>query len=241
MIARCRAKMTIIQMTENNVGGSNLLSQRGLKGNIIVFPQDVSCIAHTLPPSLSELAAPVCIIFVGSCKPSDKWLLEKAKPLTIRPQKVRRALEWLKANNNLYREVVIDFGALDSLPPSSQLPVTIHRYEGVDEMSSLSSGYDRSRNPISEPVLPEDDLVFEKTCVPEAVDLSSPSALRTAAANHLKKGGQYIQVPHRDTPRGEFKDPTLIPMIYPTLFPYGLGGFEHQRRSVPLSFEKQIQ
>ncbi|THU77286.1 hypothetical protein K435DRAFT_558194, partial [Dendrothele bispora CBS 962.96] len=68
--------------------------QRGMKGNIIVFPQQRSTIASVLPPSLEELAAPIGIIFVGP--PSPEWLRTKAAPLAIRPGKVRKALEWLK-------------------------------------------------------------------------------------------------------------------------------------------------
>ncbi|KAF9057089.1 hypothetical protein BJ165DRAFT_1304485, partial [Panaeolus papilionaceus] len=241
MISRCRAKMTIIQMTECDVGQGGFLSQKGLKGNVILFPQDVTPVAQTLPPSLNELSAPVCIIFVGSHKPSDDWLLHKAKPLTIRPYVVRRALEWLKINNELYRHVTIDHDMLDALPPCSHLTVPIHRYGGIENMSSLSSRYDTYHDQRSNAVFPEEDLVFEKTCVPEAVDVTSPSALRAAAAEHLKNGGHYLQIPHRDSPCNEFKDPTLMPMAYPTLFPYGIGGFEHQSRSVPLSFERQVQ
>ncbi|KAF9039929.1 hypothetical protein BJ165DRAFT_1317988, partial [Panaeolus papilionaceus] len=241
MIAHCRAKMTVIQLTESRVGCTNLLSQKGLKGNVVIFPQDVSSVARTLPPSLDDLIAPMCIIFVGSSKPSNSWLLTKAKPLTIRPQVVTKALEWLKINNILYNDVDIDYDLLRSLPPESRLNVPIHRYEGVESIDSLTARYDNTSEEAQASSVSEEEVVFERVCVPDAIDVSSPDALRAAAATHLKEGGSYVQVPHGPSPCNEFKDPDLLPMVYPTLFPYGLGGFEHQARSVRLSMEWQIQ
>jgi len=40
-----------------------------------------------------------------------------------------------------------------------------------------------------------------------------------------KKGG-YLKLPHDPTPENEFVNPKFFPKIYPTLFPFGLRGFE---------------
>jgi len=51
------------------------------------------------------------------------------------------------------------------------------------------------------------------------------------------KGGGFLQIPHGDKPANEFYSPDLLPMTYPTLFPYGLGGFEDAKRINALSFK----
>ncbi|KAJ3897115.1 hypothetical protein F5879DRAFT_788651, partial [Lentinula edodes] len=73
MISRCRAKSWIIQLKEADEI-ANKTTQRGLKGNIIVYPQKPTALAKILPPSLDELTAPICVIFVGSSRPSEEWL-----------------------------------------------------------------------------------------------------------------------------------------------------------------------
>ncbi|KAG2337333.1 hypothetical protein BDR05DRAFT_836378, partial [Suillus weaverae] len=39
----------------------------------------------------------------------------------------------------------------------------------------------------------------------------------------------------------EYKNPDLLPGMFPTLFPCGIGCFEDQQRSTPLSFEQQAR
>lgn len=55
------------------------------------------------------------------------------------------------------------------------------------------------------------------------------------------KSGGFVQIPHSDTPANEFYNPDLLPLTYPTLFPYGLGGFEDSQRAAPLSFKHQLK
>ena len=99
MIARCRAKCWIVQLKEENPSIMMPDSQQGVKGHIIIYPQRPSEVATLLPPNLSDIITPVCVLFVGSTPPTAEWLQEKAKPLCVRHEKVCTALTWLKANN----------------------------------------------------------------------------------------------------------------------------------------------
>jgi hypothetical protein len=57
-----------------------------------------------------------------------------------------------------------------------------------------------------------------------------------------KKGGGYIQIPHDREPANEFKqDGNLLPMIYPTLFPYGIGGPEDVKRPAVVSLKRHVK
>ncbi|KAF6755639.1 hypothetical protein DFP72DRAFT_811348, partial [Ephemerocybe angulata] len=44
---------------------------------------------------------------------------------------------------------------------------------------------------------------------------------------------------HGKDPISEYNNPDLVPGMYPTLFPFGIGGFEDKSRPTTLSFEKQ--
>ncbi|KAF9034899.1 hypothetical protein BJ165DRAFT_1306808, partial [Panaeolus papilionaceus] len=122
MIARCRSKTTVIQLTEYDNANSMCTAQKGIRGNIIIFPQDPSDVARVLPPSLESVASPICVIFIGSSKPTKEWLLTRARPLIVRPERIRAALSWLKNNNVLYHDIEIDFNLLNSMPAESPLP-----------------------------------------------------------------------------------------------------------------------
>ncbi|KAJ7023288.1 hypothetical protein C8F04DRAFT_902044, partial [Mycena alexandri] len=122
MVALCRAKCWIIQLREDDSDGNVPFAQRGVRGHIIVYPQRPSAIAKTLPPSLSDVTTPICIVFVGSKPPTAEWLKDKAKPLTVRKEHVMDALAWLKIHNHLYRDVIIDNSELEKLPAEAILP-----------------------------------------------------------------------------------------------------------------------
>ena len=83
MIAHCHSKCWIVQLKEENSDLVVPTTQRGLKGHIIVYPQRPDAIITSLPPTIEEITAPICVVFVGSSLPSTEWLQEKAKPLTV--------------------------------------------------------------------------------------------------------------------------------------------------------------
>lgn len=94
MIARRRAKCWIIHLNDVGAGvhtsdrgashGARLpTTQRGMKGHIIVYPSNPQNIGSVLPPSMEDTVTPMCVVFVGSTRPSPEWLSTKAKPLII--------------------------------------------------------------------------------------------------------------------------------------------------------------
>ena len=105
MIARCCSKCWIIQLREENQDLVLPTTQRGIKGHIIIYPQQPSEIAQILPPSVNEITSPVCVLFVGSSPPTPEWLRSHAKPLAINAGRVRAALQWLKTHNHLYKDI----------------------------------------------------------------------------------------------------------------------------------------
>ncbi|KAJ6516885.1 hypothetical protein C8R47DRAFT_960843 [Mycena vitilis] len=126
MIALCRSKCWIVQLRDEDGSESSIpTGQRGVRGHIIIYPQKPSALAQSLPPPMSDVLTPLCVIFVGAKAPTPEWLKENASPLIVRKEKVQHALTWLKAHNHLYADIPIDYATLASLPDRDILPFHI--------------------------------------------------------------------------------------------------------------------
>ncbi|KAG2346971.1 hypothetical protein BDR05DRAFT_877204, partial [Suillus weaverae] len=78
---------------------------------------------------------------------------------------------------------------------------------------------------------PESDKISGRTFTAAALrNLYSRSTLQPDLVVH--HGSQAIN---------EYNNPDLIPGMYPTLFPSGIGGFEDKTRPTALSFQQQVQ
>jgi hypothetical protein len=251
MIAKCRAKCWIMQLKEEGSDSrSSPNAQRSIKGHVIIYPQRPSAISEILPPPLDEVSTPICVVFVGSSPPTDEWLRTKAKPLTVRREKVRNALIWLKAHNPLYKDITINNDLLNNLPDDYMLPVHIEHVLPNTARDSLTSRYDNLQPPFHKSHSNSDvdensterSVPFQNVVITD-VDGSAPAnELRAAAIRHIKKkGGGYIEINHDPVPINEFFNPEMFPMIYPTLFPYGIGGFENCNRSARVSLKRHTK
>ena len=133
MIALCQAKCCIVHLKADGKEYASHSVQRGVKGNLIIYPQQPSEIAKKLPPSIEDITSPICVLFVGAHPPSEEWLRDKAKPLAVRGNKVRQALLWLKRHNSLYKDVEIDEDVLLRLDSDPVLPFVKHLFSLHDK------------------------------------------------------------------------------------------------------------
>ncbi|KAJ7475562.1 hypothetical protein B0H11DRAFT_1643933, partial [Mycena galericulata] len=244
MIARCRSKCWIIQLREENQDLVLASTQRGIKGHIIIYPQQPSRIAEILPPSVEEITSPVCVLFVGSSPPTPEWLRDHAKPLAVNANRVRVALQWLKTHNHLYKDIQINEECLRQLEENPVLPFSIEHIQPNAANEASTARYDSTPAPSGDDSANRsDDIPFQNVVITDVEGHASSNELRAAAFRHVKKkGGGYIEVPHDRDAENEFrKDSLLFPMIYPTLFPYGIGGPEDARRQVPVLLERHVK
>ncbi|KAF8067828.1 hypothetical protein FPV67DRAFT_1415593, partial [Lyophyllum atratum] len=239
LIALCRTKSWIVHLQEGK--GKK---QRGINGHIIVFPQDPSIVADILPPAIEEITAYMCIMFVGSVPPTDEWLKENAKPLLVRAHKVRRALVFLKDHNHLYSHITINENVLRQLPENGVLPHHVELVSSSTNQESLVSGYEPD---ISEPSDTAENSTADHTALHSVLisDLEghvSSAQMKAAAMRHIKhKGGSYLQMYRGSEAVNSFNNPNMFPMMYPTLYPFGIGGFDDSKRQVPISTKKHIK
>ena len=246
LVARCRAKMCIVKLQDHRDDIELPTVQRGIKGHIIVFPQHPEMISNIMPPTIDDVVTPICVLFCASTPPTSKWLKENARPLVVRREVVLKALQWLCTHNHLYKNVTIDADRVSMLPEEDVLRYNIEHVPVSTAARTLVSRYDNPDNEhLSQnttPELPRDSPVqFESVTITD-VDANAPSyQLKAAALRHAKRGGSFIQVPHDEEPLNEFFNPSMFPMIYPSLFPYGTGGFEDRRRVVPIGLENHVK
>ena len=239
MIAQARAKSWIVKLQEQDADSASATAQRGLKGHTIIYPQQPEKLATVLPPPIGETLTYICVIFVGSSTLTKTWLREKAKPLVVRREKVRNALVWLKKNNPLYKDIEINEANLEALPKDDVLPYHIEHVENNDAQEALVSRYDNSEGPQYETTT---ESCFESVVVAD-VDAHSPvNQLRAAAVRHVKtKGKSFVRVGHGANPVNEFFNVELFPKLYPTLYPYGCGGFEDRARKKQISMKEHVK
>ena len=245
IVARCRAKMCVVKLQDHRDDVELPTAQRGVKGHVIVFPQHPESVPNVMPAALNDIITPICVIFCGSTKPSLQWLKEKARPLVVRREAVLKALQWLCANNLLYRNVVIDEGKISALPEEDVLNYNIEHVPLSVTSCALVSRYDAPTDSTvtsDAPQPPLDEQVQFESVVITDVEAHAPSyQLKAAALRHAKQGGSFVEIPHDPNPANEFFNPSMFPMLYPTLFPYGTGGFEDRRRAIPIGLENHVK
>ncbi|KAI0657855.1 hypothetical protein C8Q70DRAFT_1046102 [Cubamyces menziesii] len=237
--------------------------QRRLLGHIIIFPQRPERIETVMPVPLEDIITPICVIFVGSKPPTIEWLKEYAYPLIVRREKILNALQWLKANNVLYKDIIIDNDRIAALPENGILPVHVEHVNSTAADDVLTSRYDgdspeETRSDSDSSQLDEEsgsdenvyarhnncleDVEFSKVVITNVDGRLPSNEWRAAAVRHIKeKGGGFVEIPHGSRPVNEFCNPELFPMLYPRLFPYGIGGCEDSNRLRPLSFKRHLK
>ncbi|KAF8237218.1 hypothetical protein L208DRAFT_1248997 [Tricholoma matsutake] len=225
MIALCCAKCWIVQLSEQASDITFPQNQWGFHGNIIVYPQQSQKITSMLPPSIEEVVSPICVIFVGSSPPSAEWLCDNAKPLAVHADK---------------SDIEIDHNVLNSLLENGILPFHIEHVLPNVNGDVLTSCYDatQSAHQNQSPLPPDAQITFQKLLISDMDGHASSNELRAAALRHVqKKKGGFLKLPHDPIPENEFVNPKLFPKIYPTLFPFGIGGFEDQTQKQPISLK----
>lgn len=180
IISRCRAKLCIVKLQDHNDDVDLPTVQRGMKGHIIVFPQHPENLPNVMPPPISDIISPICVLFCGSTAPTPQWLKEKARPLVVHREVVMKALYWLCTHNPLYHDVIIDASHISMLPDDGALDYHIKQVEVSVAASALVSRYDSSDNRLTG-CPPDVPVQFESVLITD-VDANAPSHQLKAAA-----------------------------------------------------------
>jgi hypothetical protein len=186
---------------------------------VILFENPTPKIYQRLPPPIDELDEVLAFIFTGPCHPSPEDL--ERTPLLVCRQKVTDALEWLKLNHSDYFDLDISYNNLNTYPEKGIPVVVTYRNASSNKEPEATSAFDNE----------DEDGVEDGPCpfivngiTGEQLESMSVEAMKARAAKHLKDEGRVLSISHDDKIQSIYHNSQLYPMMFPWLFPYGLGG-----------------
>ncbi|PPQ72163.1 hypothetical protein CVT24_002414 [Panaeolus cyanescens] len=230
LIARVRHNRCVVRISQ---GHSKMI------GNVISFEHPTMKVYDKLPPPKESLHDIIAVIFTGMDPPSPEDL--KRTPVLARRQKIKEALEWLVLNHKNYKSVKIDYDELTKYEDEG-VPVTvIHKNMDLSEGNVLATAKSVFDN--------EDEIGSESGPCPytvhgltaERFSSMNSTQRKGAALQHLARGGHFLAVGHDPTPQSMYNNPALYPMMFPWLFPYGLGFIGHANHEALISYETHLQ
>ncbi|KAI0349036.1 hypothetical protein OH77DRAFT_1415646, partial [Trametes cingulata] len=256
LVARARASKISFRFSEvkgHYLYGTNPEgSQKCVKGNVAVHPQDSTSLNHVLPPSNDQIHDTICAVFVGENKPT-RANIEKLSPILVRKSRVQRMIESLIAHNPKYA-VSGTFGGysqgnMDRLFGEG----TSHEESGVpcsmeighipfsDAVAAATEGYvpGEDEGPQSES---GDEMLLDNVGYTDG-DGSHRSyvEMKARALTHCLKKRQFLQSQAGSQFVPDFENEDLLTWLFPHLDPWGIGGFHCKDRSVRLSMEQQLK
>ncbi|CAF1433125.1 unnamed protein product, partial [Adineta steineri] len=154
-------------------------------------------------------------------------------------------------NNILYKYIHIDHLLIDKLPVNDIPDCLWNTLSLADESESHNS--ERStyvNNYIDVNDLPENEIISLNTSALIDTDATAISSIditrhlirRINTTNEIGTSDDNIYfIPHGKHPANEYFNTAFLPGLYPTLFPYGMGGVENERRQVRVTYAKHIR
>ncbi|KAK3925970.1 LOW QUALITY PROTEIN: ATP-dependent DNA helicase pfh1 [Frankliniella fusca] len=169
--------------------------QYGHRGNVINFPQNLKGFASKLPHRLDELSS----VLTVRVQNNDVDHVD----FRVRGQKVKKALLWLKNNNDFYRDIEISTDNLDILPADGNV---YNNLSGIDIEECSTDDNEENISCVQE----NEDQITESV-VPMLGDTSEQDYF-----NNIM-GWPSLG----EQPVNEFSHVGFIAKAFPTLFPYG--------------------
>ncbi|KAJ7214407.1 hypothetical protein GGX14DRAFT_300742, partial [Mycena pura] len=206
--------------------------QRAAHGNVCVHPHEISELATVLPRPMSALYDEIVVIFVSDDQEATANIFERT-PFLVRRGHILRALEWLKRNNPLYSDIILDYEALKEYPVDGLVPFPVQRQASNGTIRSQSSTYTGHGIDTTEEIFAaqSDDITGDipvttsGTFDVEEAEVSL-NLRKIAALAHLKSGGAFVKSSTSTETLATRNKPDVYGMLWPTLFPYGVGIFE---------------
>jgi hypothetical protein len=187
-------------------------------GNVISFPNNIDSVARCLSLPQLVVVEDVQVIIIGGARKDVSDQLKKYG--TVRKMKVLNALVWKKHNDPFYRDIEIDYEALNSLQENSVLLENIVENVEIKERYRQRLGMDELRNheyEEDEGDNLEGDSMERVGFVDSSGDGVKFSDLWNAAWNKT-----FMKVPRSSLPVKEFESDYLYG-CFPCLFPLGTG------------------
>lgn len=220
--------------------------RKGIRGNIIVSPLDTVKMNTVIPPGPTTIKDTMCTIFVGKDLP-HRNTMHKYSPVLVRRSRVKLMIRFLLENNDHYKEdETFSFSPsnLDSLFESSvdeDLPSSVYvgTLEANDALAVSTSDYtERNADALGQEC---DELLMENVGYTDGDDTpANYRAMKTSALEHCLAGKPFVASGRGGTLIPDFNNPSIMTWLFPHLDPWGIGGFHHPNRKVPISMEEHL-
>ncbi|KAJ7164357.1 hypothetical protein C8R46DRAFT_833388, partial [Mycena filopes] len=221
--------------------------QRAASGNVCIHPHEITTLATVLPRPMSALYDEIVVIFVSENQEATSEMFKRT-PFLVRRGHILRALNWLKMNNPLYRDVVIDLEALAEYPADhdGHVPFPVQHQLASDTIRGQSATYtghgiDTTESIFAEYAGTEGQIPISVTGTFD-VDNTEKSLndRKIQALRQLKAGGSFVKTSTKSDTLSARHNPNVYGMLWPTLFPYGVGMFDDPLRMQSVSGFKPI-
>ena len=203
----------------------------GLKGHMILVPQNTTELVNILPRSVSSLPDMIRVIWTGKGPRKHDDLRGN---FTINKKRVYDALVWLIENNEDYKNVDIDRAEFPKWPPvfvADNLLVSMGRVSDVSSEGTTRSGA-AADDPDSSEI--DGDLPVTTSGIVDVDNSLEPNEIAKLDALKSLSENAAINVVPGNTIKNHTDDPSYFTSAFPTLFPYGVGKHNDDRRMVPL-------
>ena len=227
-------------------------SQRCVRGNVMVVPQNSTHLNSVLPPPPEVIRDTVCVLYVGRTKPT-KSTIGKLGPALARKTRVRTVIEFLTAHNVhyacdsrfhglseenmnlLFSEEVRD--ADEAIPCA----IDIGFVQDSEIIRAAEADY-TSRNTDPEPPTGNEPLLMDNVGYTLGDDTPfSYRDMKMKALSHCINGGKFVRSQSGDRFMPDFENPSLLTWLFPHLDPWGIGGFHEQAHSIPITMDDQVK
>ncbi|RDX52794.1 hypothetical protein OH76DRAFT_1344679, partial [Lentinus brumalis] len=263
LVARARASRISFRFTELHAKDtsnqepidaheSRVYDQRFVRGNVLIMPQNSTHLNSVLPPPPSVIHDTVCAVFVGRDRPTMRTI-GGLSPVLVRRSTVETIIRFLVTDNPYYVPDGETFFGFSNANLSSLFSAEeSHADVGVpcameigfipdsEGMRATTADY-TGRNQLNDVPAPDEPLLMENvgyTCGDKSPVSYRDMKLR--ALSHCLNGGRFVHSQAGDSFVPDFHNPALLTWLFPHLDPWGIGGFHHPDRTVPIPMEEQL-
>jgi len=222
--------------------------RKGIRGNVIVSPLDTVKMNSVIPPGPAVIRDTMCAVFVGAVLPT-KSSIHEYSPILVQRSRVKLLIEFLLANNPHYREDESfsfhseNLDALFNSGEDEELPVSA--YVGLinvnDALDATTSDYTERNRTGADEADADDPLLMENVGYTDGDDTpTNYRVMKATALEHCVSGRPFIASGRGSALVPDFNNPSILTWLFPHLDPWGIGGFYHPNRKIPITMEDQL-
>jgi hypothetical protein len=233
LVARAHVVGRVVRLQARNQA-----SYFGIKGHIILLPQDTTLLLDLLPMSPASLPDVVRVVWTGKSAPDRNRLRSQ---FTVRREIVYNALQWLCQHNEDYRQVTIDYEEFTRWPSvfvaTSLLDSIAQTRDNIVEDISRS-GFATEDVDTAEH---DGDLPLTTSAILDTSNVSVSPDIATLRRLAQLKDEITVNVVTGSTPLTERDNPSYFTSAFPKIFPWGTGKHIHPQRNDKISLNRWIK